>query len=276
VDHYTSLLELLSIPFPENVITDGVSYIPALKRKDYMREPIYSTFCHYTPATGGRPNISMRHGPWRFYKFFFDGLDRGHRYELYNLEKDIGETRNLAEEMPDKVKEMLSQLEAHAEEAAILEPQLNLDYGGNVADAWQGSEDARISVSDKVLFIESTGNAPSVETVFTPNVFDTTFLFKFEMKSNSSGQGLLFWKDQNDSDYKKYMDPDYVPTENMNVSPIAANHDGSWHQYSIEMLLVGRLKTIGLQPSAGDGVIEIRNMELTTQEGYYIRDWPLY
>ena len=171
---------------------------------------------------------------------------------------------------------MLSQLDAHAEEAGILLPQLNQNYSGHVADAWQGSADTRISVSDKVLLIESTGNAPSIETVFTPNVLDATFLFKFEMKSNSSGQGRLFWKDQNDTDYKKYMATDFVPVESMNVSAIESNHDGSWHQYSIEIPLVGRLKTIGLQPSAGEGVIEIRNMELTTHEGYYIRDWPLY
>lgn len=276
VDHYSSLLELLGIPMDENVLTDGVSYIPALKKKEYLREPIYSTFCHYTPATGGRPNISMRHGPWRFYKFYFDGLDREHRYELYNLEEDIGETHNLAEEMPEKVQEMLTQLDAHVEEAGILLPQLNQGYIGNVADAWQGSEDTKISVSDKMLLIESTGNTPSVETVFTPNVFDATFLFKFEMKSNSSGLGRLFWKDQNDTDYKKYMATDFVPVESMNVSTIESNHDGNWHQYSIEMPLVGRLKTIGIQPSAGEGVIEIRNMELTTLEGYYIRDWPLY
>ena len=108
VDHYTSILELLNIPFPEDLLTDGVSYIPALKGEKYEREPIYSTFCHYTPATGGRPNISMRQGPWRFYKFYFDGPGREHRYELYNLEEDISETNNLAEEMPEKVQEMLA------------------------------------------------------------------------------------------------------------------------------------------------------------------------
>jgi len=72
------------------------------------------------------------------------------------------------------------------------------------------------------------------------------------------------------------MDKGFVPVENMNVSIIETNHDGHWHQYSIEMPLVGRLETISLQPSAGEGIIEIRNMELTTRDGYYIRDWPLF
>ncbi len=265
VDHYSSLLEMLDIPFPEEVLTDGLSYIPALKGEKYEREPIYSTFCHYTPATGGRPNISMRYGPWRFYKFYFDGPDREHRYELYNLEEDISETRNLAEEMPDKVEEMLALLDAHAEEAEILLPRLNQNYEGNVADAWQGSEDTHISVSEKVLSVESVGRNPGIETVFTPNVSGATFLFQFEMKSISTGPGTLSWKDGGEKEYTAE-----------NSSPFESIHDGEWHSYSIKMPLEGTLSTIRLKPSEGEGEMELRNLELLTLDGHYIRDWPLY
>ncbi len=265
VDHFTSILELVRIPFPEDMVTDGVSYTPALKGKSYAREPIYSTFCHHVPATGGRANISMLHGPWRFYKFYFDGPGREHRYELYNLEEDIGEKNNLAEKMPGKVEEMLNQLDAHAEEAGILLPRLNQEYAGNVADAFHGSADTRISVSDKLLRIESIGNEPSVETVYTPNVSDTTFLLEFEMKSNSQGTGTLSWKLGGDLNYGV-----------QNSSPIETIHDGAWHKYIVEMPLKGRLSTLRIQPSQGGGKIEIRNMVLLTLDGYYIRDWPLY
>jgi len=265
VDHYASILELLNVSFPEEVLTDGVSYIPALKGEEYEREPIYSTFCHYTPATGGRPNISMRQGPWRFYKFYFDGPNREHRYELYNLEEDISETNNLAEEMPDKVEEMRALLDAHAEEAEILLPRLNQNYAGNVADAWRGSEDSRVSVSDKVLQITSTGQEPWVETVFTPNVSDATFLFEFEMKSDSKGMGVLSWKEAGDKEYMAE-----------NITPLEALHDGGWHMYSLEMPLGKVLNTIRIQPSEGAGEVAIRNIELVTSEGYYLRDWPLY
>jgi hypothetical protein len=264
VDHYESLLELLGI-IQEEVITDGRSYVPALKRKAYERDAIYSTFCHYTPATGGRPNISMRQGPWRFYKFYFDGPEREHRHELYNLDEDIGETNNLAEQMPEKVQEMLTQLDAHVEEANILLPRLNQDYEGNVADAWQGSEDTRISVTDRILSIESTGKKPSVETVFTPNISDGTFKFVFEMKSESSGMGFLSWKSGADKEY-----------EAQKSTSFAVNHNGDWNKYSIEIPLEGVLKTLKIQPSSEIGTMEIRNLELQTLDGYYIRDWPLY
>lgn len=265
VDHYASILELLDIPFPDTVLTDGVSYIPALEGERYVREPIYSTFCHYTPATGGRANISMRHGPWRFYKFYFDGPDRAHRYELYNLDEDISEKNNLAGEMPEKVQEMLSQLDKHAEEAGILLPRLNRNYAGNVADAFQGSEDAKISVKDRVLHIVSHGSEPRVETVYTPHVFDATFLFRFEMKSESIGKGYLSWKEAGDKDY--------LPERS---APFSVTHDGQWHSYSVEMPLGTSLRGIRIQPSQGEGRMELRNIEMVTTDGYYIRDWPLY
>ena len=101
VDHYASLLELLDIPFPEGLVTDGNSYVDALKGKKYLREPIYSTFCHNVIATGNRANISMRQGPWRLYKFYFDGPNQEHRYELYNLDDDPGEKDNLYRQFPE-------------------------------------------------------------------------------------------------------------------------------------------------------------------------------
>jgi hypothetical protein len=265
VDHFISLLELLRIPAPEGWKTDGESYVRALKGESYSRGPIYSTFCHNIVATGNRANISMRHGPWRLYKFFYDGEGQSHRYELYNLEEDISETRNLAGEQPEKVKEMSELLEAHIQEAEILLPHKNDDYAGNVAAGWMGSEDTKVSVRDKILSIQSRGNEPWVETVYTPNVSDTTFVMEFEMKSESRGDGGVGWI------YRKGRERiEGGPT------PLSMIHDGSWHKYQASVDLQGILSTIRIIPSSGSGDIQIRNIRLVTMDGYYIRDWPLY
>ena len=58
VDHYKSMLELVDIPYPDNVVTDGVSYVDALKGEKYERAPIYSTFSSYQPATGMSENLT--------------------------------------------------------------------------------------------------------------------------------------------------------------------------------------------------------------------------
>ncbi len=265
VDHYKSLLELLDVPFPENVVNDGVSYVDALKGEKYEREPIYSAFCHNAIITGNRPNISMRQGPWRLYKFYFDGPNREHRYELYNLKKDIGETKNLADKFPDKVLAMTRLLDAHVEEADILLAQKNEDYTGNVAAAWQGSGCTEIMVEKKVLNIKSTGSNPEIETYFTPGVNNCTFYLKFEMKSTSKGRGSISWKEGTEETY--------LPEK---TSEFKGIHDGNWHQYKVEMPIGRILKVLKIQPSSGEGVMELRNIELVSAGDYYIRDWPLY
>ncbi|MGQ1783617.1 MULTISPECIES: sulfatase [unclassified Saccharicrinis] len=264
VDHYASLLELLNIPFPEEVVTDGVSYVKALKGKDYERAPIYSTFCHNVIATGNRANISMRQGPWRFYKFYYDGPNQEHRYELYNLDIDISETNNLASQMPEKVQLMEKMLDAHAKETGILLAQKNKKYAGNTADAWIGSADAKISVLGNSLQVVSSGPLPCIETYYTPNISNETFKIEFEMKSTSNGDGKLTWKCAGDKVYKE-----------SNSTSINAIHDDEWHHYSMDMNLGKTLKVLRIQPSSSKGIMQIRNVKLVTKDGYLIRDWPI-
>lgn len=265
VDHYTSLLELLDIPFPENLKTDGYSYVPSLEGESYVREPIYSTFNHNVVATGNRANISMRHGPWRLYKFYFDGPDREHRYELYNLDEDISETRNLAREYPEKVLEMVTQLDAHVEEAGILLPRKNENFDANVMDAWIGSEKLKMSVGDKVLTLMAGTENPWIETVYTPNVMNAVFHLVFEMKSTADGPGRVFWKIGGENTYQENSSEVFSP-----------QHDGLWHEYTVPMSLEGMLDRIKISPCSVAGKVQLRNIRMETVDGYYIRDWPLY
>ena len=167
--------------------------------------------------------------------------------------------------MPDRVKDMVAQLDAHAEEAQILLPRANVNYAGNSVDAWWGSEDTEISVSDKILHIHATGPAPSVETNYNPNMSDGTFLMEFEMKSGSEGSGSLSWKEAGNKDYLAE-----------NSTPFESINDGQWHKYSVRMPLGKTLSSIRIQPSSGTGDIEIREIFLRTEDGYYLRDWPMY
>lgn len=265
VDHYASLLELLEIPFPADLKTDGLSYVKALQGMNYERVPIYSAFAHNVIATGNRANISMRQGPWRLYKFYYDGSNLEHRYELYNLDQDIGESNNLASQLPEIVNEMVEKLDAHVEEAGILLPNKNQNYDGNSADAWWGSADTKISVRDQVLQVKVLGEHPKIETFYTPNVKEGVFYFTFEMKSTGKGTGAIAWKTGNEKDYIKE-----------NQTKFEVKHDNEWYQYKVKIPLLGRLSTIQIQPSQDKGDIQIRNIELVNEGGFYIRDWPLH
>ncbi len=265
VDHYASLLELLDIPYPNDQVTDGVSYAKALYGTFYNREPMYSTFAHNVLATGNRANISLRKEQWKFYKFYYDGEKLEHRYELYNLSEDLSESNNLSTMMPEKVLEFNNLLDAHVKEAGILLPNKNKDYAGNSADAWWGSEQTEVSVVDHMLKTISTGEKPKIETFYTPNVSDGIFYFKFDGKSTGTGNGSIAWT--------TVQEKKYLPENNTAFEMI---HDDQWHSYTIKIPLQGRLSTIQINPLDNKGNILMKNLRLVNEGSYLIRDWPLY
>ena len=69
-------------------------------------------------------------GDYKLHQYFENG-----DLELYNLKDDLGETKNLAETMPEKTQELLSRLEAWRKEIKAPVPtKLNPAYDAE-ADA---------------------------------------------------------------------------------------------------------------------------------------------
>ena len=68
-------------------------------------------FWHYPLKTphflGGRASGAIRHGAWKLIEFFETG-----ELELYNLESDLGEARNLASERPELARQLHAALVA--------------------------------------------------------------------------------------------------------------------------------------------------------------------
>ena len=106
-DFYPTLLELCGLPaMPKNHL-DGVSLVPLLKGADSIdRDAIYWHYPHYSNQ-GGIPGGAIRMGDWKLIERYEDG-----RAQLYNLKDDIGETKDLAEAEPDRVKTMRTKLHA--------------------------------------------------------------------------------------------------------------------------------------------------------------------
>ena len=57
------------------------------------------------------PNTWIRSGDWKLLRFWFDGAEQEHRYELYNLKEDLGETNNLYTQHPEIVQRLRQTLE---------------------------------------------------------------------------------------------------------------------------------------------------------------------
>ncbi len=77
----------------------------------------------------GKPAGAIRVGSMKLIEYFEDG-----RFELFDLSKDIGESRNLAAEKPEVVKEMSAKLAAWRKEVGAKMPTPNPDYKPNPQD----------------------------------------------------------------------------------------------------------------------------------------------
>lgn len=131
VDLYPTLLEVAGGKRPANYPLDGVSYLKLLTsggRDRLDRQALYWHFPGYLGAGAASwrttPAGAIRAGDWKLLEFFEDG-----RLELYNLRDDLGEKKNLAKLMPDKVTELHGKLVAWRQSIQAPMPTPNKPVG---------------------------------------------------------------------------------------------------------------------------------------------------
>ncbi|MBN1422231.1 MAG: sulfatase [Planctomycetes bacterium] len=106
VDYLPTICAAAGVPLPAGRTIDGVSLLPLLKEKGGLdRDSLFWHFPHYRGNI--LPYSIVRAGDWKLIERY-----EGTPFELYDLSKDLGETRDLAAEMPGKVKELESRLSA--------------------------------------------------------------------------------------------------------------------------------------------------------------------
>ncbi len=122
IDFFPTLLELAGVPLPEGRKIDGVSLVPLLTGKGKMPpRSLFWHFPHYRGKLG--PYSIVRHGPWKLIRFWDTDT-----YELYNLDDDLSETRNLAEENPAMVRQLSEELSQWFASVGARLPEPNPQY----------------------------------------------------------------------------------------------------------------------------------------------------
>ncbi|MHC4584719.1 MAG: sulfatase [Planctomycetota bacterium] len=124
-DFYPTILDMTGLSgIPKhNADMDGLSLVPLLKNPTVglKRKALYWHYPHYYPTTS--PVSSILQGDWKLIEYFEDK-----RIELYNLKKDIGETNNLAEKMPNKTEELRKRLHSWRKAVDAQMPVTNPKY----------------------------------------------------------------------------------------------------------------------------------------------------
>jgi arylsulfatase A-like enzyme len=128
-DWYPTLLEMMRIEKPADVTFDGVSQVPSLLGQPGPRESVVCFVPNYFPQPNTIPSTSIRRGSWKLIRFHGDGLKQSDRFELYNLDEDIGESKNLAGTNPQLVERLNTEITQylHRVEASIPMPNPGYD-----------------------------------------------------------------------------------------------------------------------------------------------------
>lgn len=110
-DFLPTVCELAGVKTPRGL--DGISYAPSLLQSGKQQEHSFLYWAFH--ERGGR--VAVRKGDWKLVKYDVD-KDPKAQWELYDLSKDIGETRDLASHYP----EVVSELSGLAERAEVPSP----------------------------------------------------------------------------------------------------------------------------------------------------------
>lgn len=105
IDLFPTFLEIAGVPLRKDHVIDGVSLMPVLTQTAPLkRDALYWHFPHYRYEEV-TPYSIVRSGDWKLIRYYEDG-----RRELFNLADDLGETRDLADAMPEKVEQLDQQI----------------------------------------------------------------------------------------------------------------------------------------------------------------------
>jgi arylsulfatase A len=134
VDFLPTFCDIIKLQknIPENV--DGTSILPLITHNGSInRDAIFWHYPHYHSA-GIVPSGAIRKGRFKLIEWYDTSLPETEQpFELYDLEQDLGETKNLVEEKPKVFLELKNQLEEWRQLVGAQMLEINPAYDENKA-----------------------------------------------------------------------------------------------------------------------------------------------
>lgn len=121
-DLFPTILEMLARPLEPRYHVDGVSFAALLRGDEMQPRPLFWHYPHYGNQ-GGMPGGAVRDGKWKLIEWYEDGS-----LELYDVESDPGETKELSNDNPEVVNRLKTKLAEWREELGAKMPTENPRY----------------------------------------------------------------------------------------------------------------------------------------------------
>ena len=119
-DFYPTLLEMLDLPLMPEQHKDGISFVPLLEGKSFKgHDALYWHFPHYSNHGNQSPGGAIRVGQYKLLEYFENGT-----VQLFDLENDQGEQRDISKERPEITQELLKMLQDWRQETDAKMPEI--------------------------------------------------------------------------------------------------------------------------------------------------------
>ena len=123
IDYLPTICGIAGVDLPVDRAIDGVDLNPDLSQTGTIdRDALFWHFPHYR-YNQENPYSIVRAGEWKLIKRY-----DGKVFELFNLQEDISECNDLADQLPEKVKELDALLSRWLQETGAKIPKPNPDY----------------------------------------------------------------------------------------------------------------------------------------------------
>jgi len=123
-DLHNTFSELAGIEKPAPANTEGGSFVHLLKGDERpVKRPRQELVFHFPHYQGDTPHSAIMMGNYKLLHFYETGTN-----ELYELSKDLKESTNLADRMPEKAADLRERLESYLTAIGAGIPEINPQY----------------------------------------------------------------------------------------------------------------------------------------------------
>ncbi len=258
IDLYPTILDVTGLAKPQSHIVDGESLLPILTQTGQLQRTAYFTwFPHLIPAA------SVRQENWKLIYRFEPHAQYPETRELYNLRDDIGETKNLASAMPEKVQQLDQLIRQFIEDTHALAPKPNPSY--------QRAASSTVGLVPRGCeLIPADGAIEVVREGRTENVFLGTaqvkqagpLSLKLRLRSPNGGSGRVQWKTKQQDDF---------PETGQSVAyEVPKSND--WQTVEVDLPIQNPPQIVRLYLPTEPGTLHIQSIEFAGEKGV-VRAW---
>jgi len=111
-DFMPTICDIIGVEAPDNI--QGISFFPTLKEEEQKKHPYL-----YWELTERGGRIALRKGDWKIVRYDVNKQEKDSQYELYNLTDDLSEKNNIANDHPEKVKDLVQLIQNARTESLI-------------------------------------------------------------------------------------------------------------------------------------------------------------